>query len=309
MWLNSLCNDIKVCTGKELSAIELTAEILDFVRSAPLDLKADFPQVGTIRKWHKNKNLPSNRHSQFLLICFISNKYPKINSTLIDHIQDKLASHIKKPLPKSELDKALAISTYFRSNKSKIKRIREKYIGYYLMIRRCGDDTIKGELFATNLDNDKPNVMNAYWMCDGQLWVGDIQISSTKLTCLLSNTKVDDPFEPVCLGILRAPSLKDKNNKSTGLLLTGSILGWVTGSSERLLNSKIALFKLPFEKTPSSGEDFKSFFDNANPLKLWADNIANDNNKLTKIEKHFAEKHFSVSQSSARKLTAVFQDI
>lgn len=309
MWINKLIEDINSATNEEITLDTLIQKFLAFrAQVSNSTLRSSYPDEDTIKRhWVKAKGDAPYIQCHDFILSFLHHSYPNIQTRLADNITNKLALHVAKEKPKTSMGRIIAKERYRRDLgptnsywQASAQYLDRKYTGYYLLIRMCGNETVVAEPFGVTLNKNLPNLLSMYWLNSGEKWIGDLYINPTKFVGILTRNSTDKIMEPVPLSLLRVERIKNPDNSSTKLILSGEMTGWVTNSDEQLVCSKVAAWKLPIDSKPQSIEDLQTLSKRDDVIQ-WINEIENGNKETRKtLQAYFGEKWFRTGKLSAR---------
>ena len=193
-----------------------------------------------------------------LLLSFFEDRYPDFQDDKLDELSEWFrakADSAPKRRSRTRLESVLALEQARRNAGSSARahkpfwdatsaRIREKYQGIYLLVRKSSDDRVVLEPFCLCQDPDTNQLISAFWLCDGDHWDGDLHTSSFKFSGITARRSTNKVIEPVTISILRNVSRKDGLGRGVRLVLSGMVTGWVDHDQQALIFERVALLQL-----------------------------------------------------------------
>lgn len=258
-WLATLADEISTAK-RQVSADELLAEFQDFIRRcSDAVLRESYPHPDEIDRFLEAETPYASTID--LILSFLGHRYPEVRGASIDSMQRRIREQAKVDAKHSELTNTLREEAFRRQAgkysywKETAKRLDEKYVGFYCLVRLTSDGKPQAEFFAVGTIRYTPILMLPfYWQCEGETRVGELLSNTYRLSgqCVVATAR--SVIEPVSVNLLRTHPTKDMPDENP-LVLGGLVCGWMTRSEHSLTWSRVALIKLD-DSRPDSVSDF-----------------------------------------------------
>ncbi len=313
MWMRELSEELSELTGNEITVERLAEQMIEFrEKTSDVYLRDSYPKAATIStEWAKDMGIHDrpNRPNHDFILSFLDRVYPGRDTSLAMRICESMDAHVEDVRPRTELGRIIEKENYRRSrvNRSGVpseksywhnvsSHIQDKYAGTYILARMSGDEMVVVEGLAIEANVQIPSMLTIRWIDRHQSrWVGNLYINPRKFAGSVARCSSDRLLEPVTVSLLRTPRINDKSE----LILTGVINGWVDGSDELFMSSKMFAWKIPRLGPAASFEDIETAFRS----KLARDRIQAiefpGDKREAKLGTYFENKSFKTGNLSA----------
>jgi hypothetical protein len=249
-WIDDLASQISAARGIAISAAALYLQFIDF-RDHCDDriLKQSYP--------HDIHHFKRSRHPQAstrdIILSFMDKCYRELTVPMVGELATLLDNAANKRRFSSEFEKVLMKERLRRYANGKKRadsywginhrRVEDKYIGFYMLLRVDSGDKLRAEPFAISIKQRDPTIVSIYWLCDERTRVGDLFVNSYRFSALTVWKSTDAVIEPVSISLLRAPHRRHAGRKLP-VVMGGFAVGWKDDDNTALFHSRIALIKL-----------------------------------------------------------------